>query len=46
MYSNHPADPFTILDPRDQEIDEFNVVQKRRTMDSDAPMLWKGLSGN
>ena len=27
-----PTGRFTILEPEDQEIDEFYVVQKRRTM--------------
>ena len=41
----HPTDPFTILEPRDEEIVEFYAEQKRRATDFEAPKLWKGLSG-
>ena len=34
-----PTNPFTISKPRDQEICEFYVVQKRRTRDFEAPKL-------
>ena len=40
------TDPFTILEPRNQEIGEFYVVKTRRTKDFDAPELWKGQSGS
>ena len=32
-YSTYPTDPFTILDPQNQEINEFYIVQERRTTD-------------
>ena len=35
-----------ILEPRDQEIDEFYVVQERRATDFEAPRLGKGSSGS
>ena len=40
-----PTDPFTILEPCDQEISSFYVDQKRRATDFEAPKLWKGRSG-
>ena len=36
---NCPTDPFTILEPRSQEIGEFDVVQKRRKADFEAQKL-------
>ena len=41
----YPTSPFTILEPQDQDIVEFYVVQERRATDFKAPKLWKGLSG-
>ena len=43
--NNFPTVPFPILEPHDQEIGEFYVVQKRRVTDFEAPKLWKGRSG-
>ena len=40
-----PTGHFTILEPQIQEIGEFHRVQLRRVMDSKAPKLWKGQSG-
>ena len=40
-----PTNPFTILEPRDQEIGEFYLVQERRATDFEAPKLGKGSSG-
>ena len=40
-----PTNPFIILEPRDQEIGEFYVVEERRATDFEAPKLWKGSSG-
>ena len=37
--------PFTILEPRDQEIGEFQLVRKRRLTDLKTLKLWKGWSG-
>ena len=34
-----------MLEPRDQEISEFYVVQERGTTDFEAPWMWKGQSG-
>ena len=34
-----PKDPFTILEPRDQEIGEFYVVHERRATDFEDPKL-------
>ena len=42
---NTPTDPFTISEPRDQEIVDFYVVQDRRTTDFEAQKLRKGRSG-
>ena len=44
--STHPTNPFTILEPQDQEISEFYVVQERHTTDFKAPKLWMGSSGS
>ena len=44
-FLDFPTKPFTILEPRDQEIGEFYVVQKRRATGFEAPKLWKGSSG-
>ena len=41
-----PKNSFTILEPRDQEIDEFYLVQERRATDFEAPKLGKGSSGS
>ena len=41
----NPTNPFTFLEPRDQEIDEFYLVQERRATDFEAPKLGKGSSG-
>ena len=38
------ASPFTVLEPRDQGIGKYCVVQKRRATDFEAPKLWKGRS--
>ena len=52
MFSNllciiyYPTNSFTILEPEDQEIGEFYVVQERRATDFEAPKLRKGSSGN
>ena len=35
----YPTGPFTILEPRDQEIAEFDEVQERRATDFKAPKL-------
>ena len=40
-----PTDPFTILEPRDQEIAVLYAAQERGATDFEAPKLWKGLSG-
>ena len=40
-----PTDPFTILEPRDQDIGEFYEVHERRKTDFEATNLWKSLSG-
>ena len=45
IYLWYPTNPFTILEPLDQEIGEFYVVQERHATDLDAPKLWKGSSG-
>ena len=37
-----PTDPFTMLEPRDQEIGEFYEIQKLRWTDLEASKLWKG----
>ena len=37
-----PTSPFTILEPQDQEIGEFYVIQERRATDFEASKLWKG----
>ena len=37
-----PTGPFTILEPKDQEIGEFYEVQERRATDIEAPKLGKG----
>ena len=42
---SYPTNPFSILEPQDQEIGEFYVVQERRATDLKAPKLWKGSSG-
>ena len=41
-----PRNPFSILEPQDQEIREFYVVQERRATNFEAPKLWKGSSGS
>ena len=38
-YMLYPTNPFTILEPRDQEIGQFYVVQKRHAVDFKAPKL-------
>ena len=35
----YPTSPFTILDPQDQEIDEFYVVEESRTADFEVSKL-------
>ena len=40
------TDPFSIWEPRNQEIGEFNIVQKHRATDLEALKLWKGRSGS
>ena len=42
----NPTSPFTILEPRDQEIGEFYVAEERRATDFEAQKLCKCLSGN
>ena len=42
----YPTNRFTILEPRDQEINEFYFVQERRATDFEAPKLRKGSFGN
>ena len=39
-----PTDPFTILEPRDQEIAEFYVARECLATDFKAPKLRKGRS--
>ena len=34
-----PTNPFTILEPRDQEISKFYVVRERRATDFETPKL-------
>ena len=41
----YTTSPFTILKPLNPRIDEFYVVQERRTADFKAPKLGKGSSG-
>ena len=41
----YPTNPFTILEPHDQEIGEFYLVRELRATDFEAPKLWKGFSG-
>ena len=43
---SYPTGPFTISEPRNQEIGEFYVVQGRRTTYFEASKLWKGGSGS
>ena len=45
FYSNDPISPFTILEPRNQQIGRFNAVQERRETDFEARNLEKGRSG-
>ena len=40
-----PTEPFTILEPYDQEIGELYLVQERRVTDFEASKLRKGSSG-
>ena len=40
-----PTNIFPIIEPPDQEIGEFYVVQERRGTDFEASKLWKGSSG-
>ena len=42
---HNPTNPFTILEPHDQEIDEFYLVQERRVTNFEAPKLGKSSSG-
>ena len=42
----YPTNPFTILEPRDQEMDEFYLVEGRRATDFEAPKLGKNSSGS
>ena len=37
LYYSVPTNPFTILEPQDQEIGEFYVVQKLLATDLEAP---------
>ena len=39
LHSFIPTEHFTILEPRDQEIDEFYAVQERRATDFEAQKL-------
>ena len=45
LRNDRPTNPFTILEPQDQEIGEFYVVQERHMTDFKAPKLWMGSSG-
>ena len=40
-----PTSLFPILEPQDQGIAEFYVVQERRATDFEASKLWDGSSG-
>ena len=44
-HDNSPTNHFTILEPQDQEIGEFYLVQERRGTDFKAPKSWKDSSG-
>ena len=44
--TEYPTNPFTVLEPRDQEIDKFYLVQERRATDLEAPKLGKSSSGS
>ena len=46
METRDPTNPFTMLEPQDQEIGEFYVLQERRATDFEASKLWKGSSGS
>ena len=35
----NPTGPFTILEPKDQEIGKFHAIQEGHTMDFEAPKL-------
>ena len=37
--THNPTGPFTILEPRDQEIDKLYAVQESRMTDLEAPKL-------
>ena len=43
--TNNPDEPFTILEPQNPWINEFQAVQERRAMDFNALKLQKGPSG-
>ena len=36
---NYPTGPFTISEPRDQDVNEFCMVQERHATDFEAPKL-------
>ena len=42
MLFRNPTNPFTILEPQDQEIAESYVIQQCRATDFEAPKLPKG----
>ena len=41
----HPTDPFTTLEPHDQEIGDFYVALARSGTGIEAPKLWKDRQG-
>ena len=43
---SRPTGVFTILEPQDQEISEYFVVQERRGTDFEASKIVKGSSGD
>ena len=43
---SNPTYPFTVLEPRDQEIGEFYAIQERCATDWEAPQLYKGRVGS
>ena len=36
-FSDYPTNPFTILEPQEQEIGDFYIVQEHRASDFQAP---------
>ena len=43
---SNPINPSTILEPQDQKIGRFIIVQEHHTTEMEAPKLWKGWSGS